>query len=189
MQLLHKLLLIFVGLSIRLQAQELPLFTQYRDMQGIINPASVSMDFVNYKFSSSFGGNYRRQWINFDEAPSTQFLHYERLVPVGESRFVSGSYFQNDVLGKERTTGFIQRVAYMLSSDASEGGLSLGFSAGMSQYKLRLSATNPHDIDDIIYSQGDPKLWHPEVGVGLWGFKKLAIFKILFMVVCLFHKC
>ncbi len=171
------LFFVFLCLCLRIEAQELPLFSQYRDMQGIINPAAVSMDFVHYKFSSCFGGNYRRQWIDFDEAPSTQLLHYEHLVPVGESRFVSGSYFQNDALGKEGTQGFIQRIAYMLSPDATESGLSLGFSAGISHYKLRLSETNPHDVNDIIYNQGDPKLWYPEVGVGLWGFKKIGYFK------------
>jgi type IX secretion system PorP/SprF family membrane protein len=177
MQAYYKLICLFIFSLSQLNAQELPLLTQYRDMQGIINPAAVSMDFVHYKFSSYLGGNYRQQWVNFDEAPSTQLLHYERLKPVGESRFVSGSYFQNDVLGKESTMGLIQRVAYMLSPDASESGLSVGFSAGMNQYRLRLSQTNPHDVNDIIYRQSDPKFWYPEVGVGLWGFQKIGYFK------------
>jgi len=51
--------------SLITQAQQLPIFTQYRENHGYINPASISSDYMTYYHNLYFGAPYRLQWAGF----------------------------------------------------------------------------------------------------------------------------
>ena len=69
------LLSLLFCLSEWVAAQQLPLFTQYREQIGIINPAAIQGDYFIYEHNVSMGGSYRRQWVGLDNAPTTQTIH------------------------------------------------------------------------------------------------------------------
>jgi type IX secretion system PorP/SprF family membrane protein len=157
----------------QLQAQQLPLFTQYREMQGIINPAAISMDFINYKQPNWVGLTYRRQWVDMDNAPATAAAHYERLQEVAGAHLVSGTYLSDDRLGKESMMGVYQRIGFLISSDPSQMGLSIGLSSGMINYRIRVTETSARDIDPLLQN-GDRKKWFPDFGAGVFGYTKIG---------------
>ncbi|MFT5165953.1 MAG: hypothetical protein ACI8P3_001184, partial [Saprospiraceae bacterium] len=55
------LLIMLVMIGEWVLAQQLPLFTQYREQAGIINPAAVHSDYFIYEHNVAFGGSYRKQ--------------------------------------------------------------------------------------------------------------------------------
>ncbi|MEO0044715.1 MAG: hypothetical protein RL329_4164, partial [Bacteroidota bacterium] len=63
---IHKLLatLALVTSSMSAFGQQIPLFTQYRALAGVINPAAISSDFFTKQHNVSFGVSYRRQWVD-----------------------------------------------------------------------------------------------------------------------------
>ena len=116
-------LLSFYGLN----AQQLPLFTEYREMQGVINPAAISRDFILSKHNVLIGTSYRRQWIDVPEAPATLMLNGEWLKDMGGSHLISGLYVMDDKLGKESTLGIYNRLGVLLSSDPTQYGFAMLF--------------------------------------------------------------
>ncbi|MDQ3015999.1 MAG: type IX secretion system membrane protein PorP/SprF, partial [Bacteroidota bacterium] len=61
-----------------MKAQQLPLFTQYREFQGIINPASISHDYLFWEgYTTSFGISYRNQWSKIKGGPVTSTIRAE----------------------------------------------------------------------------------------------------------------
>lgn len=93
---------VFLNLA-KVSGQQLPLFTQYRDYYGYINPASVSIDFFvsDRTAFNAFGISHRRQWIN------STFPTVVTTVGRGEFFFRSnngpsfsvGGYFMSDKAG------------------------------------------------------------------------------------------
>jgi len=80
---MKRLILLVLGLIGMLPlasvAQQLPLFTQYRENIGIINPAAFNQDFLIYENNLSFGASYRRQWVGLESGPQTQTIRGEYL--------------------------------------------------------------------------------------------------------------
>jgi len=64
--------------SISLTAQQLPTFTQYRDLLTIINPGAIPIDYFVYdeEFTTFLGLTWREQWLgnNIEGAPSTKII-------------------------------------------------------------------------------------------------------------------
>jgi len=55
-----------LSLSIDAVAQQLPLFTQYRDSWTQINPAALSNNYINYENTYIAGVSHRQQWTDPD---------------------------------------------------------------------------------------------------------------------------
>ena len=55
-------------------SQQLPLFTQYRDLQTVINPAAIPADFFIYDNNFSIGASFRTQWVGLQNNPQTVTL-------------------------------------------------------------------------------------------------------------------
>lgn len=164
--------LFLLNYSDTLIAQQLPLFTQYREMQGIVNPAAISRDFIRLKHKVLIGTGYRRQWINAPQAPSTLMLNAEWLKETGNTHLISGLYIMDDKVGKESTTGINNRLGVLISDSPQDYGFSLGLNGGMVYYRVRLNETTARDIDPII---GETRQkWHPDMGVGVFGYMKLG---------------
>ncbi len=79
------------------QAQQLPIFTQYREYQSFINPAAVSSDYFTYEYNLSFGASYRRQWLDFNDSPRNLFVRGEYVGKTqGKAHLIAGGYFLRD---------------------------------------------------------------------------------------------
>lgn len=166
-------ILFFVSICFEpLNAQQLPLFTQYREMQGIINPAAVGRDFFISKNTILAGISYRKQWIEAPEAPATLMANVQWLKEMGGSHLISGLYIVNDKLGKEGTTGIYQRTGVLISQDPTDYGIAVGLNGGMVNYRVRLSEITARDPDPSIGS--DRQKWHADFGAGVFGYTKLG---------------
>jgi type IX secretion system PorP/SprF family membrane protein len=157
-------------------AQQLPLFTQYRDLSGIINPASVSSDFILNGTPTTVGATYRRQYVGqSSSSPTTQVLYGEHIFNGSGSAFslLTGGYLMNDQTGPTGFTGFYGRIAGLLTEDPEYSGFSAGLNIGVVQYRVNASDFRPRDRDDILTLTNQKKTF-PDVGVGVEFYRKLS---------------
>ena len=154
-------------------AQQIPLFTQYREAQGVLNPASINYDFFTDRHKTSFGMTFRRQWTDITNAPTTQILRGEHFAAdrngVG---LLYGGYLMNDQTGPTGYTGLYGRFATVFSNDLDYSGLSIGLSAGGVQYRLKASELKLHDPNDIRALTDRAQLY-PDIGMGVFFYKRM----------------
>lgn len=168
--LLFYLLLAATGLS----AQQLSLFTQYRENTTLINPAAVESDFLAYGQNISFGASYRAQWVGLDNAPTTQTVRGTYLAAgMSGVALQAGGHIINDQTGPTGFTGFYGRIAGIVTDDPEYGGFSVGLSAGFVQYRVRASDLDLRDEGDVIGSV-DQSQMNPDVGVGVFFYKAIG---------------
>jgi type IX secretion system PorP/SprF family membrane protein len=168
--LLFYLLLAATGLS----AQQLSLFTQYRENTTLINPAAVESDFLAYGQNISFGASYRAQWVGLDNAPTTQTVRGTYLATgMSGVALQAGGHIINDQTGPTGFTGFYGRIAGIVTDDPEYGGFSVGLSAGFVQYRIRASDLDLRDEGDVIGSV-DQSQMNPDVGVGVFFYKAIG---------------
>ena len=155
------------------EAQQLPLFTQYRENTSILNPASFSHDYLLYDHNLSFGLSYRRQWTDLKTGPRTQTLRGEYIFDdIGSFSLVAGGYLLNDQTGPTGLTGVYGRIAGILTDDPYYGGFSIGLTAGAVQYRVNVSEIRLRESGDIL-GMDDQQQIYPDVGLGIYFYKLL----------------
>lgn len=153
--------------------QQLPIFAQYREFSGILNPASLPNDYLWYEKTLSFSGSYRRQWIDAPDGPVTQVLRADYLAERQGTSLLMGGYLLNDRTGRVGMTGAYARLGGVVSSQPSDYGFSFGLQAGIIRYGLDLQGARLRDADDLsVYNTRS--LWFPDVGLGVFGYRKLG---------------
>jgi type IX secretion system PorP/SprF family membrane protein len=128
-------LVFFLGISL-LQAQQTPMFTQYRENYSLINPAIINADRMAFDFTpnSKASLGYRSQWNKMPDGPKTFTGQYEHLFD--DKNMGVGAYITSDALGPISMTGLTLRYNYQAYfSDYTY--LSLGVSTGGNQYSYR----------------------------------------------------
>ena len=152
-------------------AQQLSLFTQYRENATIINPAAVESNFLAFGQNISFGGSYRAQWVGLDNAPTTQTLHGSYMHTSGTGvTFMAGGYLMNDQTGPTGFTGFYGRIAGIVSSNPEESGFVVGLSAGAVNFRVDGTAIRLREQGDLIGTM-DQSQFFPDVGLGLYYYR------------------
>ena len=157
------------------KSQQLPIFTQYRDYQGYINPASVTSEFMLYEQRGSAGFSYRKQWAGLRNSPNTQLARADYLW-TPEQRQVSllgGAYIINDQAGAIGHTGGYLRLAGVISEDPYRGGVALGFSLGAASFSIDLQGLNTDFPESIELPSENVNQLKMDVGVGLFAWKQL----------------
>ncbi len=153
------------------QAQHLPLFTQYRDQIGVINPGAFSHDYLVYENPLSMGLSFRRQWAQLESAPVTQILRGEYFYETGGAvNPIFGGHIINDQTGPTGFTGIYGKAAALLSGDPYFGGISLGFNVGLVQYRVNASEIKLRDLGDQVGSASQSALY-PDVGLGIYAYQ------------------
>ena len=156
-----------------LKAQQIPLFTQYREAQGVLNPASINYDFFTDRHTTSFGVSLRRQWTEITNAPTTQILRGEHFMADRDGVcLLTGGYLMNDQTGPTGFTGVYGRFATVFTSDATYSGLSIGLSAGAVQYRIKTSEIKLHDPNDIR-ALTDRMQVYPDIGAGIFYYQRM----------------
>ena len=154
-------------------AQQLPIFTQSQEVQGFINPAHISSDYLLYRTNLSFGMTGRMQWIRSDAAPQTQLINGRYLYEnSGGISWLSQGYLMNDKVGRVSQKGAYASCAGIISGDLESYGLSIGLGAGVMNYSLDLSNTIVRHQDDI-WATTDQTLWHPDFSMGVNFYKSV----------------
>lgn len=155
------------------QAQQMPLFTQYREMQGVINPAAINYGFFTDQHKGSVGVSFRRQWVDMPGPPTTQILRGEYFAADRTGvTILAGGYLMNDQTGPTGFTGLYGRIAGVITSDAEFSGLSIGLAAGGVQYRVKTSEIKLRDLDDIRANQ-DRTQFYPDLSIGAFWYQRL----------------
>lgn len=160
----HIILLLTLGLTGKLMAQQLPIYSQYVLNGFMVNPAMAGND--GY---TSFNTTSRQQWLGFGEAPRTYSASWQtrvlrrsykiinrpvssdnRLRPSTKGRVGLGAYLINDVNAKNARTGASFTYAYHIYLNRQQ--LSFGLAAKAFQYRIK--------SDELTFGQpGDPVLY------------------------------
>lgn len=160
-----------------ISAQQLPLFTQYSEYQGIINPAAVNYDYFNDGFGTSFGVSYRDQWIAAPDRPRTIALRGEQIyAPRRGMSFIYGGYVLHDQVGVFKNTGVTGRIAAMFrfaGSSLDEGAFSIGLNTGFYRYQTDLTEFRRASTDPVLFGENANKFF-PDVGLGVNLYKLLS---------------
>lgn len=169
-----RLLPIFLLTSLFLQAQQLSLFTQYRENATIINPAAVETDFLAYGQNLTFGASHRSQWVGLDNAPTTQTIRGSFInKDWSGATLMAGGHLINDRTGPTGFTGLYGRIAAVISGDPEYSGLSVGLTAGAVQYRVDASKINLRDPGDVVGTQNQTQIF-PDVGVGIYFYNMIS---------------
>jgi len=119
-------LVLVAMISMSVQAQQLPQFSQY-----IFNGLHINPAYAGYKGDGYIQTTYRSQWINFPGAPKT--LSFTADVSANEGRMGLGVTYLKDRIGlTESNLGMLTYSYRIATGDRSM--LSLGVSAGISEY-------------------------------------------------------
>ena len=154
------LIVLLMMISMSVQAQQLPQFSQY-----IFNGLHINPAYAGYKGDGYIQTTYRSQWINFPGAPKT--LSFTADVSANEGRMGLGVTYLKDRIGlTESNVGMLTYSYRITTGDRSM--LSLGVSAGISEYAFdptgivtvnpdpllpssRVAATTPNMNTGIFY--------------------------------------
>ncbi|MEL7123669.1 MAG: PorP/SprF family type IX secretion system membrane protein [Bacteroidota bacterium] len=165
---------LFLATTYMLQAQQLSLFTQYRENAAIINPAALESDFLAFGHNATIGVSYRAQWVGLSGAPTTQTLRGSYLNTEWSGvTLMAGGHLINDQTGPTGFTGLYGRVAAILTNDVQVGGLILGLSAGFVQYRVNASEILLQDPNDVLGTV-DQTQGYPDIGAGLYFYQTIG---------------
>ncbi|MBC7774472.1 MAG: PorP/SprF family type IX secretion system membrane protein [Phycisphaerae bacterium] len=171
--------ILFSSLAFTAFSQQLPLFTQYREYSGVINPASVPDDYLRYGKTLSFGASFRKQWVIAQDGPFTGMLRTDYLPQRKAVNPIFSAYLLNDKAGRMGMTGLYLRTAMLFSDSPLEYGLSAGLSVGIMQYRLDLSNPQVQDPTALeVYDKGST--YFPDAGLGVYGYTTLGNDHLLF---------
>lgn len=160
--------------TISSKAQQLSLFTQYRENATIINPAAVESDFLAFGQNLSFGASYRAQWAGFNNAPTTQTVRLSYLnKEYSGVTFMAGGHLMNDRTGPTGFTGFYGRIAGVLTQDAEYNGFVVGLSVGAVQYRVDASKIFLREEGDVVGMLNQSQMY-PDVGVGMYYYQTVG---------------
>lgn len=158
-------------------AQQLPYQTQFRQLYSYINPASVSSDYFLYEYNTSINASYRLQWAAQPQTPRTfhmsgEYIHNNNNRDAGFN-LAGGATILQDRVGPLGTTAVQARVASLFAKDPYFGAFSVGFSFGMTQYRLLHERIVWETLDDPNIPLADISTTRPELGLGAYYFKRI----------------
>jgi len=169
-----RVIISIIGLYFCLQtavshAQQLPLFTQYSEFGGLVNPAHIPFDNLHFGQDVSVGVAYRDQWIQLPDRPKTLAARYEKSTNHRHgANLTFGGTLLHDEIGVFTTTEIKGRLATFFKTKGSSeiGGFSLGINFGLSQYRANLADFAYIDIDPILFRENTSAV-NPDLGIGV----------------------
>ncbi len=170
---LQLLVLAFLFSVSSLEAQQLNLFTQYRDQAEMLNPAAVSTNYLAYEQNVSFSAAYRKQWVDLERGPVSQALSGSYLYDGSGVSLLVGGHLINDVTGPTAFTGLYGRIGGVISGDPYFGGFSVAISGGAVQYRLNGTELRLREAGDILEDKSYRQIY-PDVGIGLYAYQRIS---------------
>lgn len=161
---MKKILFLLVFSTSILRGQITPLYTIYREQTATINPAMPSSNYLINEYNNSISTTYRYQWFGMIEgAPVTQVVNWEWL-PTDKNILV-GAHIVNDKTGDIGLTSLNVQFAYKIAlSQMDNRMLLIGFTAGMQQYRTKLSVYAARE--NIIFTDRNQIV--PELNMGVY---------------------
>ncbi|MDR0295245.1 MAG: type IX secretion system membrane protein PorP/SprF [Prevotellaceae bacterium] len=138
----------------RVQAQQIPQFSQYMFNGLYINPA-----YAGYKEELYAHLMFRKQWMGVSGAPQTVMLGVDADLGKGSNL---GLVYANDNIGATATNSIMLSYAYRFHV-SDQARLSFGLSAGAIYYGL-----NKSKVDDHPWLLATENVWRPQADVGVY---------------------
>ena len=165
------LLLLCVLLPAALRGQQLSQYTQYVFNHFSVNPAVAgSKDCLDVRLG------YRKQWSGFDGAPTTGWASLHGTItpkgkPFQKNKHGVGMFIESDNAGHWGYTRLLLAYAYHIQM-SQDYMISMGFFAGLKQFKLDLGELDPLvPGDPLLDNRASVMVW-PEVWPGIWLYSK-----------------
>ncbi len=162
-----------------LSSQELPMFTQYREFQSFLNPATIPVDYISqgYQPNQTVGISYRNQWNNLSDSPTTMTARYENISEKLNSVF--GGNIIYDQTGRFSRAGVHLRYAYRIAfSDYSS--LTIGAKFGAFQNRYDSSDAILRDPGDLTGETNVNRI-SPDFGMGVYFNQQLSDNDVIYM--------
>jgi len=156
-------LMLIVGISPRLAAQQSIVYSQYIYNGLLINPAYAGS---HVQLSATL--SYRNQWVNFDGAPQTATLGVHS--SVNKSKIGLGLLATSDKIGSYTNTGIFGSYAYRIQ-DRRGGVFSMGLQAGIHNFRADYSALKLKSGQDPLLT-GTVSELKPNFGGGIFYYSK-----------------
>jgi type IX secretion system PorP/SprF family membrane protein len=168
--------LLNIALSLPLIGQQLSYYTQFRNAQGVLNPASISSDYFLYEYNTAIQSTYRGQWIENPETPRTVHLSLEHITDFQGNRafeLLAGVNIVQDRTGPLNRTGYYARFGSVLTEDPYFGAFSIGLSVGALQYQIRATDLVWLDPSDVRVPENNVNKTSFDIGIGGFYYKRL----------------
>lgn len=139
-------------------AQDFQQYTQYINMQGLINPAYTGT-------RSTYSGlmNYRNQWSGFAASPKTLGFNFHGPVPV--DNLSAGLVIMSESIGLNSNVDLAIASAYQVNI-SRELKLSLGLQLGFSSLQFDAASIILESANDPVYDSYAESYFRPNTGVG-----------------------
>ncbi|HKK75437.1 MAG TPA: PorP/SprF family type IX secretion system membrane protein [Saprospiraceae bacterium] len=142
--------------------QQLPTFSLFRDNWNVLNPASVSSDYLFSNNPMSIFATYRNQWNGVEGAPETALLNWEYVLDYWN--VVTGLTLMHDQAGEISTTGLFGRFGYRINLDRrGDRFINVALNVGVVQYRADLADLN---LGETILDLANDLIYYPDFGVG-----------------------
>lgn len=156
-------LLLLMGISYRLAAQQNIVYSQYIYNGLLINPAYAGS---HVQLSATL--SYRNQWVNFEGAPQTATLGVH--TAMNKSKVGLGLLATSDKIGSYTNTGIFGSYAYRIQ-DRRGGVFSMGLQAGIHNFKADYTALKLKAGQDPKFNGTISEL-KPNFGGGIFYYNK-----------------
>lgn len=164
-RLLPIIVVTFLSISNIINAQQLPLYSQYLMNDLFINPAIAGS-----KDYSPLVLGIHKQWVGIEGSPATQTLSFHTMLP--NKHMGLGGILFNDSFGVEGKTGIHAIYSYHFNIN-KYNILSLGLSAIAMQYRVDLrNLTLPEPIPDPAITNQLEKAIVPDANFGIYFYGK-----------------
>lgn len=137
--------------------------------QHMYNPMPFNPATAGYREALSGTISHRQHWRAFDGTPTTHTLGIH--APVFNPSFGAGLLVQHDEIGVSRSLGIAAQFAYRMRTGKT-GKLCFGLKAGVINQLDKWSAVITTDAGDDAFTIGDTQSWLPDVGAGVYYYRK-----------------
>jgi len=164
----YYLVVVLVLISFKGFCQQDPLFTQYLNNPGLINPA-----YAGSKGVTNINGLFRKQWVGQQWSPTTTTLSVNS--PYKNFDVGLGFTFVDDKIGPLHQTGLYFDYAKTFTFSKNRN-LSLGLKAGFNYFDINLMNLSVFEYDPYVAFNPHNKILLPNFGVGLYYFAEKYYF-------------
>ncbi len=165
------LLILLLIFTVNIKAQQVPLTSQYMFNQFVFNPGAIgNSSKAELRLSS------RRQWVNIDGAPVTNYLSFHKLM--NNKNMGLGAVIYSDQYGPEQKIGFKIGYSYILPLDFIKSNLGIGLAFNGYHYTLDYTQLIAVDVNDPNIQQNKESVFIPDADIGFLLYNKKYSFGV-----------
>jgi type IX secretion system PorP/SprF family membrane protein len=145
-------------LSLVINAQQNPVFTQYTNSPLWMNPA-----YAGTRNALAIDFSTRQQWLGVEGAPMTYYMGAH--TPVNDTKMAVGASLMSDIAGPVIANHFSISYAYLLRINHNNL-ISVGINAGLNNHWVTLNKLDLNDPTDPNFQNNIENAMTPTFGTG-----------------------